>query len=180
MRMNFVGRSVVSAITQTPASGPFAPVTTPPMSSLSMATAVCARNGAGQTNEAMPIAATVTYRLALSVIGALLVRFLFSRALLRTPSDGIVHSPCRLAIRLITARIFQLFCARRGNAKPCPRVGGARRGHCGARSAVEREPKEPSSHDEQIFVGGRGGGSAARHDRTRLFGKRNPAERARP
>jgi hypothetical protein len=30
---------VVSAITQTPASGPFAPVTTPPMSSLSMATA---------------------------------------------------------------------------------------------------------------------------------------------
>ena len=33
-----MGRSVVSAITQTPASGPFALVTTPPMSSLSMGT----------------------------------------------------------------------------------------------------------------------------------------------
>jgi hypothetical protein len=36
---NLVGRSVVSAITQTPASGPLALVTTPPMSSLSMRTA---------------------------------------------------------------------------------------------------------------------------------------------
>jgi hypothetical protein len=33
---NFVGRSLVSAITQTPASGPLGPVTTPPMSSLSI------------------------------------------------------------------------------------------------------------------------------------------------
>src|SRR5215218_1133221 len=32
MRTNFVGRSFVSAITHTPASGPFGPVTTPPMS----------------------------------------------------------------------------------------------------------------------------------------------------
>ena len=32
---------MVSAITQTPASGPFGPVTTPPMSSSSMATAIC-------------------------------------------------------------------------------------------------------------------------------------------
>src|SRR5918992_682241 len=39
MRANLVGRSVVSAITQTPASAPFALVTTPPMSSLSMRTA---------------------------------------------------------------------------------------------------------------------------------------------
>src|SRR5687768_4818178 len=39
MRTNFVGRSVVSAITQTPASGPLGPVTTPPMSSASMRTA---------------------------------------------------------------------------------------------------------------------------------------------
>src|SRR5262249_24210487 len=39
MRANFVGRSIVSAITQTPASGPFTPVTTPPMSSPSMGTA---------------------------------------------------------------------------------------------------------------------------------------------
>src|SRR5215471_11477989 len=36
---NFVGRSVVSAITHTPASGPFALVTTPPRSSLPMVTA---------------------------------------------------------------------------------------------------------------------------------------------
>src|SRR5262245_35301948 len=36
--MNFAGRSVVSAITHTPASGPFALATTPPMSSLSIAT----------------------------------------------------------------------------------------------------------------------------------------------
>src|SRR5882757_1097903 len=32
MRANFVGNSVVSAITQTPASGPDAPTTVPPMS----------------------------------------------------------------------------------------------------------------------------------------------------
>src|SRR3970040_2173063 len=32
MRANFVGRSVVSAITHTPASGPFGPLTTPLMS----------------------------------------------------------------------------------------------------------------------------------------------------
>jgi hypothetical protein len=38
MRTNFVGRSAVSAMTQTPASGPFGPVTTPPMSSASMGT----------------------------------------------------------------------------------------------------------------------------------------------
>ena len=38
--VNRVGRSVVSAITQTPASGPFALVTTPPISSLSMLTDV--------------------------------------------------------------------------------------------------------------------------------------------
>src|SRR5262249_11521318 len=35
---NLVGKSSVSAITQTPASGPFGPRTTPPMSSPSMAT----------------------------------------------------------------------------------------------------------------------------------------------
>src|SRR5262245_64194471 len=38
MRIILVGKLVVSAMTQTPASGPLAPVTTPPMSSLSMAT----------------------------------------------------------------------------------------------------------------------------------------------
>src|SRR5687767_15945260 len=40
---NFVGRSDVSAITHTPASGPFAPVTTPSMSSLSLVVASLAR-----------------------------------------------------------------------------------------------------------------------------------------
>src|SRR6266508_4798581 len=75
--MNLVGRSLVSAITQTPASGPLAPVTTPPMSSLSMATAVWALTcaGAAASKEAMPIAATVKYSLALSLMGALLVRY---------------------------------------------------------------------------------------------------------
>src|SRR5437879_3256454 len=60
MRMKRTGRSRVSAITQTPASGPFGPVTTPPMSSLSMATACCACNEAGATQPtaAIPIAAT--------------------------------------------------------------------------------------------------------------------------
>src|SRR5207248_9237111 len=38
MRVNGVGRSVVVAITQTPASGPPGPVTPPPTSSLSIAT----------------------------------------------------------------------------------------------------------------------------------------------
>jgi hypothetical protein len=36
IRANRVGRSRVSAITQTPASGPFGPATTPPMSSASI------------------------------------------------------------------------------------------------------------------------------------------------
>ena len=40
--MNRVGVSVVSATTQTPASGPFGPVTTPPMSSASIATVAAA------------------------------------------------------------------------------------------------------------------------------------------
>src|SRR6187551_564183 len=46
MRRNLVGRSEVSAITQTPASAPVALVTTPPMSSLSTATRTgcCARS----------------------------------------------------------------------------------------------------------------------------------------
>src|SRR5262249_37028372 len=55
-----VGSSVVSAITQAPASGPFAPLTTPPMSSLSISTAACcAPAGAGRATAivAMPIAA---------------------------------------------------------------------------------------------------------------------------
>src|SRR5258705_5541238 len=65
MRMKRTGRSRVSAITQTPASGPFGPVTTPPMSSLSMVTACCACNEAGATQPttAIPIAATPVKRI---------------------------------------------------------------------------------------------------------------------
>jgi hypothetical protein len=40
IRANFVGSAAVSAITQTPASGPFGPVTTPEMSSGSAGIAV--------------------------------------------------------------------------------------------------------------------------------------------
>src|ERR1700675_4160414 len=42
MRTYLVGKSLVSAITQTPASGPFAPVTTPPISSALTWAAGCA------------------------------------------------------------------------------------------------------------------------------------------
>src|SRR5262249_46948260 len=61
------------------ASGPLAPVTTPPMSSLSMATAVWAHTcaGAAASTEAMPSAATVKYSVALSLMGALLVHVIF-------------------------------------------------------------------------------------------------------
>src|SRR5262245_30175797 len=58
MRMKRVGRSFVSAITQTPASGPFGPVTVPPISSLSMATfaawalAPCCQSGMRKANDA--------------------------------------------------------------------------------------------------------------------------------
>jgi hypothetical protein len=44
-------------MTQTPASGPFGPLTTPPMSSLSIATGPCARNCAGAASKS---AATAT------------------------------------------------------------------------------------------------------------------------
>src|SRR4029079_6588838 len=65
MRANFVGRSVVSAITHTPASGcPLGARIRPPMSSLSMAgtaVAVCARAvlKCVVDNAAQPIAATL-------------------------------------------------------------------------------------------------------------------------
>src|SRR6185312_5168242 len=64
MRAKRVGRSWVSAITQTPASGPFGPVTTPPMSLPSITTAAawgwarrppgCPRRAAATTAEARP------------------------------------------------------------------------------------------------------------------------------
>src|SRR5712671_1791463 len=63
MRMKRTGRSRVSAITHTPASGPFGPVTTPPMSSLSMATVLCACNwpGASASQPVRPTTATPRY-----------------------------------------------------------------------------------------------------------------------
>src|SRR6516162_9519660 len=76
---NLVGRSVVSAITQTPASGPFGPLTTPPRSlspTVTPAGAVCcAASCAGErdSNSAAPIAATLECRLAFGLIDALLV-----------------------------------------------------------------------------------------------------------
>src|SRR2546430_15985187 len=48
MRTNFVGRSWVSAITHTPASGPFGPVTAPAMSAAPMGTVWAARGHAGR------------------------------------------------------------------------------------------------------------------------------------
>src|SRR5215472_11113073 len=71
---NLVGRSVVSAITQTPASGPFGPLTTPPRSlspTVTPAGAVCcAASCAGErvSNSAAPIAAPPKCRLAFGLI----------------------------------------------------------------------------------------------------------------
>src|SRR5262249_49974190 len=58
---------LVSAITHTPASGPFGPVTTPPMSSPSMATAcaacwACAGTVGTPRNAASAMAATLKYK----------------------------------------------------------------------------------------------------------------------
>src|SRR2546430_12888777 len=57
MRTNFVGRWWVSAITHTPASGPFGPVTTPAMSAAPMGTPWAAR-GQVQRPVARPTIAT--------------------------------------------------------------------------------------------------------------------------
>src|SRR3989440_12195750 len=48
MRTNFVGRSWVSAITHTPASGPFGPVTAPAMSAGAVVTAWAGRGHGGR------------------------------------------------------------------------------------------------------------------------------------
>src|ERR1700693_4563245 len=66
-----VGRSLVSAITQTPASGPFELRTTPPRSVSPMLTAgvCCAKTGPGEANAAArAIAATPEYKAALFLI----------------------------------------------------------------------------------------------------------------
>src|SRR3970282_1991595 len=49
MRANFVGKSVVSAMTHTPASGPLGPFTTPPMS------CACARKGAAASRQTIRV-----------------------------------------------------------------------------------------------------------------------------
>src|SRR3954451_20843111 len=78
--MKRVGRSLVSAITQTPASAPFGLVTTPPRSLSPTLTPAgadgCAFTGAGgaPTSAASAIAATLRYRLARIVMAAPPVR----------------------------------------------------------------------------------------------------------
>src|SRR5262245_66548357 len=77
MRANLVGNSVVSAITQTPASGPLGPRTTPPISSASIATVAgavpWAPSSTGAANSAAkPIAATVLRNCAVLFIRLLL------------------------------------------------------------------------------------------------------------
>src|SRR6476646_5193091 len=63
---NFVGRSVVSAITHTPASGPLALVTTPPRSDEPMLTPGgaldCAESGAGSALRAAAMTIAVALR----------------------------------------------------------------------------------------------------------------------
>src|SRR5262245_34086794 len=115
------------------------------MSSLSMATAVWARNcaGAAANKEAMPIAATVKYSLALSLMGALLVHVVFvssrvghgcSPHALRAQAK-ILHSPCRPAISLVAAMLRpdgHGGRSRRGNVEPVRALARAERGgRCG-------------------------------------------------
>src|ERR1019366_3990537 len=89
---NLVGRSVVSAITQTPASGPLALVTTPPRSLLPMriaGAALCPEfSPAAQAakSTAMPAAAIPWYNT--------LVVFIFSPA-----NSQIIHQPIRDVVR---------------------------------------------------------------------------------
>src|SRR5438874_9823548 len=63
MRTNLVGRSVVSAMTQTPASGPCGPVTTPPMSLGSTRTACAASDGTARVVTRPSTAATPQRRI---------------------------------------------------------------------------------------------------------------------
>src|SRR5262245_65327967 len=74
MRANFVGSSVVSAITHMPASGPLGPVTTPPMALLSIFTAPPAPCWAPSVPApaqitAIAIRATPRYRSLLILMG---------------------------------------------------------------------------------------------------------------
>src|SRR5262249_9297575 len=75
---NLVGRSVVSAITQTPASGPFGPLTTPPMSSASIATWPAAAPCWARTVVAGPVNHNPTAAIAIALIAAPVRRRLLS------------------------------------------------------------------------------------------------------
>jgi hypothetical protein len=66
LRMNRVDRSRVSAITHTSASGPFAPRTTPPISSSSLSISIvagaAATRRAGRANSAAKLVAAAVLR----------------------------------------------------------------------------------------------------------------------
>src|SRR5882724_3544618 len=87
--MYFVGRSFVSAITHTPASGPFAPVTTPPMSLASTRTAAPAGCAAAMPTEAADINA-VTLTLSRQRPAVLLILICFPH-LAGVNGDSIIY-----------------------------------------------------------------------------------------
>src|SRR5256885_5481879 len=115
--MNLVGSSVVSAITQTPASGPLLLVTTPPMSSLSAATV----GGACDAPMAMPSARTIEPRATVSLMACSLLE---SRDCATNP-DAEARGIDRLA-RRPTASTSPLF-------PPTLRRGGPRAPHATAK-----------------------------------------------
>src|SRR5262245_45103919 len=154
------------------------------MSSLSMATAVWARNcaGAAASNEAMPIAATVKYSLALSLMGALLVHVIFvpsrvghvcSPHALRAQAK-ILHSPCRPAISLVEPG-FSNAGAVFGFADGTPSRSGrwpVASEEGAAADIPQRKRTNRRSHPhEQILDRRRGGGATDRYDRARLRAK---------
>src|SRR5436190_16854947 len=103
MRTNFVGRLVVSAMTQTPASGPLGPDTTPPMSSASTATAPasCAWPPWPRTaacTAARPSAITVAHAQAVVLIARAPFAYRDPTA---APST---RAHCRAAARRVQAR----------------------------------------------------------------------------
>src|SRR6478672_6202898 len=103
------------------------------MSSLSIATAVWAPScaGAAASRAAMPIAATVKYSVALSLMGALLVHFLHgARGLCAARHAGAEIRLCTVhvapAIRFAATRLR--FWRPGRNAMPCPGVAAGEGG----------------------------------------------------
>src|SRR5262249_61781278 len=94
IRADLVGVSVVPAITQTPASGPFGPLTTPPISSASIATWPAAAPCWARTGVTVPVSHNPTDTVAIALIATPVRRRLLSvmvsslRSSLRHP-DGI-------------------------------------------------------------------------------------------